>query len=657
MKGINRFFATTPFVCFLLVLPVAFAVTSFFAADIRIFGIQAGLALVWIVLAAVKLTRLRNTTGVVLRQIVRGIDSAQSNVLRSLPVPVLIAREGGEILWYNNQFRDSVVKGADHFGRQLSGIFPGSVISRLDDNQKSDFEYGGKLYTVYRSDALDHDGQIFTYYLHEDTRLKTTYSEYNESRPVVAILMVDNLDDMLRGVKESEKATITGAIDGIIEKLASRTTGLLRRLERGRFLLVIEERHYKVLADEKFDVLNKVRSLSFGERSGVTLSIGIGRGVPTFQECETLARQAMEMALGRGGDQVAVKTKEEFEFFGGVSKGMEKRTKVRTRVIASALRELITVSDNVFIMGHRFGDLDSMGASIGLCRAIRGLGRNAHIVLDREKNLAKDLLERFEWVYSSHVLTETQALSQLNKKSLLIIVDTHRADFLESTALYNQCKTVVVIDHHRKNVDFIGNAVVFYHEPFASSSSEMAAELIQYLGGALIGKTEAEALLSGIMLDTRNFVIRTGVRTFEAAGFLRSRGADPVAVKQLFCSDLEQYKKRAAIVSASQRNGDFAIAVVSEPDDNIKVLASQAADELLEIEGTTASFVLFPMDGAVNISARSLGGVNVQLIMESLGGGGHFTMAGAQLENVAMDDALAALNKAVKNYRKSRDSQ
>ena len=656
MKGFNRFFATVPFVLFLLVLPAVFAVMSFFTSDIRICGIQAVLALVWIVLAIVKLVRLKNTTGVVLRQIVKGIDSAESNVLKSLPVPVLIAREGGEILWYNNRFRDSVLKGADHYGRQLSGIFPDNVMARLSDNQKSDFEFGGKQYTVYRSDALDGDKQIFTYYLHEDTKLKSTYSEYHESRPVVAILMVDNLDEMLRGVKESEKATITGAIDDIIEQLAARTTGLLRRLERGRFLLVIEERHYTMLADEKFDVLNRVRSLNFGERSGVTLSVGIGRGVPTLQECETLARQAMEMALGRGGDQVAVKTGEEFEFFGGVSRGTEKRTKVRTRMVSSALRELIKVCDNVFIMGHRFGDLDSMGASIGLCRTIRGLGRDTYIVLDREKSLAKDLLERFEETYpDSHVLSQTQALSQLNKKSLLIIVDTHRADFLESPALYNQCKTVVVIDHHRKNVDFIGNAVIFYHEPFASSSSEMAAELIQYLGDSLIGKPEAEALLSGIMLDTRNFVIRTGVRTFEAAGFLRSRGADPVSVKQLFCSNLEQYKERAAIVAASERNGDFAISLVPDPDDNIQILASQAADELLEIEDTNASFVLFPINNAIKISARSLGGVNVQLIMESLGGGGHLTMAAAQLEDTSMDDALAALNKAIKNYRKSRD--
>ena len=397
--------------------------------------------------------------------------------------------------------------------------------------------------------------------------------------------------------------------------------------------------------EEKFKILEDIREIKINERVNATISIGVGHGGKTFKENELWARQALEIALGRGGDQVAVKQSEEYQFFGGVSKGVEKRDKVRTRVIAGSLITHVKNSSNVIIMGHRYSDLDAVGACIGMWSSVsKGLKKPAYICINRQQTLAKPLVASFEKAgFESIFKTESEILDIMDERSLLIIVDTHSPNFLESKAVYERSERVVVIDHHRMMVNHIDNAVVFYHEPYASSACEMTAELIQYLSSEPPSRLESEAMLSGIMLDTKNFVLRTGVRTFEAAAYLRKNGADTVEVKRLFSNSIDTYKVKYKLVSDAEIFNYCAIACADEATPDIRIASAQAADELLGIENVKASFVMYKTGKTVNISARSLGDLNVQVIMESLGGGGHQTMAACQMEDVSIAEARERL--------------
>ena len=382
----------------------------------------------------------------------------------------------------------------------------------------------------------------------------------------------------------------------------------------------------------------------------------MGQNADSLAESETIARQCLDMALGRGGDQAVLKSENGYRFFGGVSKGVEKRSRAKTRIIANALQDLIENSGKVFIMGHRFGDLDSVGAACGLAGALNLLHKEVFIAVDRTKNLALNLIEYVdEQTKHSLFITPGEAESLITSDDLLIIVDTHNKLYVESRALYEKSKSTVVIDHHRKTVNFIDDAVIFHHEPYASSASEMVTEIIQYFkfeNDEKIDSCYAEALLSGIMLDTKNFVMRTGVRTFEAAAYLKKIGADTVAVKLLFSNSIDAYKRKAQIVASARVHGECAIAVADFKSDDIRVVAPQAADELLGISGVGASFVIYKTGSTVNISGRSLGAINVQVIMEQLGGGGHQTMAAAQIENTNVQDAVKALTAVIDDYKK-----
>lgn len=639
-------------IIYLLAAALLAAVGLMFFQNRNLFYMELIVAGVLVVLAVYRLLHMQHDIRYYLHKISRSMDSADSAALQNLAMPILIAKKDNEIIWYNDSFRERVLYGGDIYGSSLQTLLPVEALASLDADSRIGFEYKSRHYVVYKSRAYSAERDIQVLYFHDDTKLWRMAEEYRDSRPVVAIIALDNIDELLSNIKDSEKAAITGEIEHLIEDWVARSTGMLRKLDRDHFLFVMEERHLQSYITARFDILEKVRSKTFGDKKGATLSIGIGRGGKTLHECEEGARQALDMALGRGGDQVAIKTNNNFEFYGGVSKGFERRTKVRTRVIASALKELIQGSDNIFIMGHRFGDLDSFGSSLGLWSVAKKYNRASYIVADTSKSLAKPLISRMDKAMQDEaIVSGEQAEAMLTRKSLLIIVDTHRADFLDYPTLYSNCKTVVVIDHHRKTVDYIDNAVIFYHESYSSSASEMVAELIQYIDPDAIGRLEAEALLSGIMLDTRNFVLKTGVRTFEAASFLRSKGADPVEVKRLFASSMPSYKTRSAIVAAAELYNGCAITFTEASQEDVRVVASQAADELLTISGVNASFVMYPRGEGVNISARSLGEVNVQIIMETLHGGGHLTMAAAQLpDGIGMEEARARLCEAIDKY-------
>ena len=513
----------------------------------------------------------------------------------------------------------------------------------------------GAGYTVYTSTVRVRDTALYVLYYVDNTHLKEIAEEYALSRPAVMMVYIDNVEEVMQDIRDSERAQITGRVETILEDWVGATSGILRKYGSDRFMVLLEERHLEQMVAGRFDILDRVRSIQTSERISVTLSIGVGQG-ETLRESEAMARQAIEMALGRGGDQAAVKTKNGFDFYGGVSKGVEKRTKVRTRVVASALQELIEGSENVLVMGHRFSDLDCLGSAVAMAAAARSLGRPAYVVTQRDKTLARELLDRYDQAGRGDLFIEPDdGLPLVNRRTLLIITDTHNPDMLEWPPLYQRASTVVVIDHHRKMVNHIENAVIFYHEPYSSSASEMVAELVQYMGAHCISRLEAEALLAGIMLDTRSFVMKAGVRTFEAAAYLRRQGADTVEVKRMFSESAATYRKKADIVSRAEIYRRTAIAYDEDGGTEVRIAAAQAADELLSIKGVDAAFTLFIENGGVNVSARSLGDFNVQLVMEAIGGGGHLTMAGAYLRDTGMEEARRLLVSAIDAHIQTRE--
>ncbi len=568
----------------------------------------------------------------------------------AFPMPVVIVSDSREIIWYNELFESAVVGGEEILGMCFDKVSD-KPLEQFCSERGLEVSYNGKSYIAYGI-CDDINDRVYMLYFSEITHLKNLAEEYARTRPVVMLILIDNYEELLQNAKESEKSQLLGQIDYLLEEFISKTNGFIRKLDRDRFIAVIEEQHLAKLAEERFPILDAARQLQTAYRYPVTLSIGIGRGGKSMAESETWSRQAIDMALGRGGDQVAIKSTLGFEFFGGVSKGVEKRTKVKTRIIANALAELIETSDNVIVMGHKFGDLDCTGAAIAMAMAVRCLNKHSVVCVDREHNLAKCLIERQEQSGVSDLFAEeSEAMGMLTPKTLLIIVDTHNPGFVESSKLYESCQTVAVIDHHRKMVTHIDNAVIFYHEPFASSASEMVTELLQYLGDSVVvNRTEAEALLAGIMLDTKNFVLKTGVRTFEAAAFLRRMGADTVEVRKLFAGSMEAYQRKTKLVASAQIYKSCAIACSDCSSEDLRIVAPQAADELLNISGVDASFVLYRVGNGVSVSARSMGKINVQLIMEQLGGGGHLTMAGAQLACESTEPIKQQLLTAIDKY-------
>ena len=506
-------------------------------------------------------------------------------------------------------------------------------------------------YTVYANRVSDHSDAATVLYYIDDTQLKKQAEEYQSSRPAVLLVAMDSLDEIAHGLRDSEKAALTGGVEKIIETWSSQFDCVMRKYANSRYMMVVEERALQTMMQQRFNVLDSVRAYTYEGLTGVTLSIGVGRG-DSLRECEDAARQALDMALGRGGDQAAVNTHGQFTFFGGVSQSVEKQTKVRTRIVASAIAELFEGSDTILIMGHRFADLDALGAAVGVWSAAHFFKKPAYIVMSRGKSLAKALVSQLdESGMRDFIMEPGDALQLLSKRTLLVVVDTHRPDFVEYPPLLEKVKTVIVIDHHRKTVNFIDNAVIFYHEPTASSASEMVTELLPYMSNKpFIDKLQAEALLAGIMLDTRDFVLRTGVHTFEAAAYLRGRGADTVRVKQLFSNSMEDHQLRNAITSNFDTYRGCAIAIADIESEDLRIIASQAADEMLNISGIQSSYVLYRTGDIVNISARSMGAMNVQLIMEMLGGGGHQTMAAAQLSNISVSDAKVRLLQVIDQF-------
>lgn len=638
----------------LLAVLVVFTVAMYFNNSV-LFWIQLAITLACVVAMILSNVFANRRIHRLVQSVTQTLKAVDTDLIKDYPLPVVVANDKGEVVWYDDCFRNKVIENNDIYGTSAKDIFPTlKFLAEEFTSGTAETEYNGKKYTVYGVKTKSNNETKYIFYLAENTELKKYYNEYFETRPSIVIFVIDNYEELLQNATDSEKSQIIGEIEYMVEKFVNQTNGFVKKFERDRMVAVIEERYIKKIIDNKFDILDKVRSIVSGDRIQATLSIGVGRGASNLEESENFARQALDMCLGRGGDQAAVKTASGFEFYGGVSKAVEKRTKVKARIIASALTELINAADNVVVMGHSFGDLDSIGSAVGIAQATRHLGKMSYVAVNESRCLALPLINMLrERGVNDLFYTPAEVLQVITKKTLLIIVDTHIKHFVESTDIYNDCRTVVVIDHHRKSVDHIDNAVIFYHEPYASSASEMVSELVQYMHDRkTIGKNEAESLLAGIMLDTKNFVLKTGVRTFEAAAYLRRLGADTVEARRLFSNSMESYQKKTRLVSSAEVYRRCAVAVNEEVgvDDELRIVAAQAADELLGINDVDASFVLFITGEKISVSGRSMGAVNVQVILEQMGGGGHLTMAGAQVESESIDDVKQQLLEAIDKY-------
>ncbi|MBE6757809.1 MAG: hypothetical protein E7552_04590 [Ruminococcaceae bacterium] len=648
-------FRLSPVIWVLLITLAAFTAVSFWV-HIYLFTAECVILAAVICYTMWRLLRLRRDVAQYMNRIGATLNHAERGAVENFPLASAVCSAEGEILWYNTVFRDHVLEGNEAYGETVGFITGGMTMGDLRENSTMEVTLASRQYRVFTGKVGSRDAGLRILYYVDITHLKEIETEYTLSRPAVMLVYIDNVEELTQNLRDSERAQLIGNVGTLLEDWVASGTGILKKYSHDWFQIVLEKRQLDAIISKKFAVLDRVRSIKLGDRPmGITLSIGVGQG-ETLKESEALARQAIEMALGRGGDQAAVKTKNGYDFYGGVSRGVEKRTKVRTRVVATALRELLDGCSDVLIMGHRFSDLDCLGSAVALAVTARGYGKHAFVVTDRAKTLATELIDRYDEAGRGGIFIEpSEARATLTDRTLLIITDTHSKLMVEDPDLLKAARAVAVIDHHRKMVDFIDNALLFYHEPYSSSASEMVAELLQYMGDNHLTQLDAEALLAGIMLDTRSFVMKAGVRTFEAAAYLRKLGADTVEVKRMFTGSMDTYQKKSEIVSRAEIYHNTAIACYDGNAGEIRVAAAQAADELLSIKGIYASFTMFSENGAINISARSFGEFNVQLIMEAIGGGGHITMAGAQLKGVSMAQAKEMLVQAIDRHQEDRE--
>ncbi|MGN1003789.1 MAG: DHH family phosphoesterase [Oscillospiraceae bacterium] len=588
------------------------------------------------------------------------VDAATKDTMLNAPLPMVIFRpDSDEVIWSNDRFLRLTGEREHLFDTKLSALVPGFSSRWLLEGKSEcpeEVALGDRRYLVFGHlvHTNDQGGQGFlaTTYWIDVTEFSNLRRAYADSRPVVALLLLDNYDEVLKNVAENTRSAILSEISQKLGELAEQTNGLFAQLDRDRYLLIFEAHHLPKLQEEKFPILDVVHNIHNPGGITATLSIGIGKDADNFQELFQYASLSAEMALSRGGDQAVIKNRFTFEFYGGRTKELEKRTKVKSRVMANALGELVADASKVFIMGHKYADLDCIGAAAGVFAVARKRGTPAYIIREPNPAPADDMRDRLAALpeYAGCFISPQDALLAADSSSLLVVVDTNRPEQVQSEELLISCNKVAVIDHHRRAATYIADAALNFHEPYASSASELVTELLQYiLEPADLLRPEAEALLAGIVLDTKHFTMRTGGRTFEAAAFLRRAGADPSEVRLYFQNDLDGTIARYDIIqNAKLCRNNIAIAQVDHTVG--RVTAAQAADELLNIAGIEASFVLFPLDDKVMISARSMGDTNVQVILEKLGGGGNAATAGAQVPGHNVAEVAQQLVSAINQY-------
>ncbi|MBQ8783155.1 MAG: DHH family phosphoesterase [Clostridia bacterium] len=630
-----------------MVAAIACIVATAVSGEYKLAAAEACLLAGVILLTVAYYSVYRKKKQEMLESISQEISFADCKRNAEFPIPVMVSDEKGKFLWYNQAFEDVVLDENEY--SEIDDIIENGINVLAPSEEKGvNIRCDGKYFTVY---SHRRDKQT-VYYFIDNTKLRLVADEFIKTRPAVLMVSIDGVDELQRLYKESDCSSIRNGVTRLIEQWLSDYDCMMTKKGDSTFIIVTKTSDVEKMVEKKFDILDAVRNYQYnGEDLSITLSIGVGTegGVG---KCQAEAKAALEMAFDRGGDQAVVKNKENYDFFGGVSRSVERQTTVKTRIIANDFAKLIEGSNRVIVMGHKYPDLDALGSAMGVVAVARAYGKEAFIATNSYTAASKPLIDYLKTNgFEDYIIPHSKAKTLLKKNTLLVVTDTHIKSFVECPELLEKASKIVVIDHHRKSVDFIDNAEIFYHDSSASSAGELVTQLIAYLPYKIkIGSVVADALLSGIMLDTKNFVLRTGAKTFETAAYLKKAGADTVRVKQLFSDSMTAYKAKSEIISSAETYKNCAVALCKSNTNEVRVVASQAADELLNIKDISASFVVFKTDNIINVSARSLGKVNVQVIMESLGGGGHQTMAAAQFENETTQSVSQKVKEAIDKY-------
>lgn len=595
----------------------------------------------------------------------------QRRLLRDLDLPHALLDDQGKIIWTNKEFEKLVHK-EKGYRKSITTLFPAMTKDKLpgrgreelteqDVNfENRDFHVKARMISLkemaMNSDIIEaenYDGYLIAVYLFDETALKIALREIDDQSLAVGLIYLDNYDEALESVEEVRRSLLIALIDRKVNKYISAQDGISKKLEKDKYLIIMRKKAVEQLKEDRFDLLEDVKTVNIGNEMAVTLSIGMGVDGLTYAQNYEFARNAIDLALGRGGDQAVVKTPANVAYYGGKSQQVEKNTRVKARVKAQALREIITGKDRVIIMGHRMADIDSFGSAVGIYRIAVTLEKKAHIVINDVTTSIQPFVQLFKDnpdYEEDMIINSTTALELAGSNSVLVVVDVDKPSITECPELLKSCKSIVVLDHHRRGSETIENATLSYVEAYASSACEMVSEILQYIGDNIrIKPDEADCMYSGIMIDTDNFMTKTGVRTFEAAAFLRRNGADVTRVRKLFREDANEYKARADTVSQAEiyRNA-YAISICTSEDlHSPTVVGAQAANELLNIKGVKASFVLTDYQNQVYVSARSIDEINVQIIMERLGGGGHMNIAGCQMEDVSLMEAISIIKNTL----------
>lgn len=593
-----------------------------------------------------------------LQDLTLNIDKLAKNTITNSPFPLAIIETNGNMIWKSNKFVQEFSNvDINNILKDLLKQIKLEIENNEENAEKSihkEIEIGNKIYEILGKYTKSKEEYMCTIYFIDETKSVELEKEYYNSQICVGLIMIDNFEELNQRISDEEKPLLTAQIEKTIYDWATEFEGLVIKSERDTFVCIFEQKYLEQLQEKKFNILDTIKELELSNKMQITLSISIScEGESNYEKYKS-AQAGLDIALGRGGDQTVVRENGKYQFFGGRTQELEKRTKVKARIVSHALQELMQESKNVIIMGHANGDIDSMGASLGLYRLAQSLNVECYIANNANSSALESFMETIkqEKEYQEIIINKAEALSKITPETLLIIVDTHKRSYVEIPELLEETSKIAIIDHHRKSPDFIEEAMLTFHEVYASSACELVTEILEYAPEEVkLTTIEAEALYAGIMMDTKNFTFKTGVRTFEAAAYLRKSGIDIIKVKKWFQSDLKTYTKISKIIdNAEIINNTIGISIYEAEDKDANIVCAKAADELLTISDITASFVIGKLDDKVCISGRSIGDINVQVILEKLGGGGHITLAGAQVEGMSIEEVKKLLIEKINEY-------
>ncbi|MFR2717333.1 MAG: DHH family phosphoesterase [Anaerococcus obesiensis] len=655
MKEKLRYFTKENYI-FILILPLIISIILFFYEKIF-----ATIGLILVVLLYFYIKKIDDNNEdffqAYIDELDYSFDEITKNVVFQMPFPIVILEDGKTIKWHNSNFKE-LFEAKNLIGKSVNNFI--TDFSQIDFSKQSTdpitVDIYDKVYEFYYSTIKREkfDDELTFVYGIDNTSDENIKKIFKDRRLVVLTMYIDNFDDLRQSTKASDRSSLTGEIDRIIMNYFEKYGAMVRKYENDRYMVMIHYDDYKKIYDSKFKILDLVRDVKKGNSIQPTLSVGVGlsgsKPIDVYEE----SRISIDIALSRGGDQVVIKEGDNYEYFGGKSKATEKISKVRSRVISQALKRMVETSSKVFVMGHNNPDMDSFGSALGIYEGIKSIGKECYFVLNEVnkpiENIYNRTVEDLEG-FRENVVTEIKALELMDQGSLVIVTDNHRKNSTEAPSLIDRTEQIVIIDHHRRGNDYIRNATISYIEPYASSASELVTEILNYFDESFKARVPvAEALLAGLTVDTKNFVYQTGVRTFEVASILKRWGADSIIIKRMFKDDFEIVKYKSEVIADSTVVNDFiAIGHFNREMDGSTLIASQAADDLLNIKGVKASFVLTRSNDKIHISGRSLGDISVQLILERIGGGGHLTSAATQLD-MSIEEAEIMLKKAIKEY-------